>query len=240
MVSFYTVMNKEISALILLILSFHCEAIEQDWNASYLFEAQGLYEKAIDVIRVPESAMSVSNLVMNIDMQKFLNGDRVEAVEWTPKMERISSTYEFTLMRIAWLYFQNKDYSQSIETYRKALALNPESIDAQIALLSPLAALNRWKEVAMLSSKVLESQRLSYQAHLFLMQAREHTQAWLALEDEARILIAKFPTEVDAWVYLGRSLRHQHKTTEAINAYQQVLVRYPNNMEALRYLQSEL
>ncbi|WP_299494033.1 tetratricopeptide repeat protein [uncultured Shewanella sp.] len=230
-------MSKQISAFILLILSFHCQAIEQDWEASYLFEAQGLYEKAIEVIRLPESVLSAASIVVNIDMQKYIKGNKAEAIEWVPKIGSILSTYEFTLMRIAWLHFQNKDYNQSIETYRKAMTLNSESIDAQVGILSPLAALYRWKEVVIQSSKALESQPLLYQAHLYLMQAREHTQSWLALEDEARILIVKFPTAVDPWVYLGRALQHQHKIDEAVNAYQQVLVRYPNNMEALRYLQ---
>ncbi|MCL1125340.1 tetratricopeptide repeat protein [Shewanella surugensis] len=227
------------SALILLILSFHCWSVEQDWSASYLFESQGLYDKAIEAIRLPETELNGSSLVVNIDMQQFQNGNKAETVEWVSQMESILSTYEFTLMRIAWLHYQKRDYSQSIDEYRKVIKLNPESIDAQIALLSPLSRLNRWKEVAMVSCQVIESSPLSYQAHLFLMQAREKNKNWTALEDEARILIVKFPTAVDPWVYLGRALQHQHKIGDAINAYQQVLVRYPNNMEALRYLQSQ-
>jgi tetratricopeptide (TPR) repeat protein len=55
-------------------------------------------------------------------------------------------SYEINL-RIGWLHYSNKSYTQSQNYYQKAVNLKPYAIEAKLGLIKPLAALESWDKV---------------------------------------------------------------------------------------------
>jgi len=167
--------------------------------------------------------------------QKGEYGDAARVIE---DFATRSTLRQFTLLRTAWLYYLDGDYSHSIKNYKKALESNQYSIDAQVGMLAPMAAQFRWAEITLVAGNILEISPWNYQAHLYLMQSRNNDRSWNALKIQAKALIKRFPTTVDPWIFLARAYHNEHNTKGAVAAYRHVLLRFPTNIEASLYIAS--
>ena len=167
-------------------------------------------------------------------------GEYDKAADILKPLTKEPESAEFAIMRTAWLNYLNGNHGQSILNYRKSIKTNEESIEARVAILSPLAAQHRWKEVAVIATEVLDLSPWNYQAHLFLMQSRNNAGDWGKLKEQAINLTVKYPSSIDPWVFLARAHHHERHLEEAVKAYQQVLRRYPSNIEANIYLKESL
>ncbi|MGZ3885250.1 MAG: tetratricopeptide repeat protein, partial [Bacteroidia bacterium] len=61
-------------------------------------------------------------------------------------IELNTSTYEVNL-RLGWLYYLNKDYATSESFYKKAITIEPGSVEARFGLVLPVSALGNWNSV---------------------------------------------------------------------------------------------
>lgn len=164
------------------------------------------------------------------------NSDYTGAMDAIRPFIEKPSTAEFTFIRLAWLAYLNAEYNQSTIYYKKALSLNNQSIEALIGLLAPLAAQNRWKETSVLIEKIFQTSPWNYQAHLFLLRLESREAKWDVIQKHTKLLIKKYPSSADPWIFLGRAYRYTFKVPAALEAYQQVLMRYPTNLEANAYI----
>ena len=47
---------------------------------------------------------------------------------------------DFVILRVGWLQYLAANYNDSIESYKKALNLNPKSLEARLGMALPLLA----------------------------------------------------------------------------------------------------
>jgi tetratricopeptide (TPR) repeat protein len=144
--------------------------------------------------------------------------------------------HEFAILRHGWLNYLRGAHNEAIADYQKALDINPTSLDARLGLMLPLIAQQRWREVASHAEKVLAVAPWNYYAHVRLMISEEGERKWDSLEKHALRVSQHYPSDATVLVYLARAYVWQKKDKEARRAYEQVLERVPNHIEALQYL----
>jgi len=144
---------------------------------------------------------------------------------------------EFAFLRYGWLSYLQGRYDSSIKSYNTALQLNPQSIDARLGISLPLLAQQRWQDTARHLQKILAVSPWDYTAHVRLLIVEEGLQKWDVLARHAEALNQHYPSDATVLVYLARAHAWLGQKDKAAQAYQQVLVRIPNHVEASRYLQ---
>ncbi|PCH61165.1 MAG: hypothetical protein COC04_06330 [Gammaproteobacteria bacterium] len=167
-----------------------------------------------------------------------ISGEYQKAINVITEDLETPSLREFAHMRSAWLKYLLGKHSQSIGYYKKAIKINPKSIDARSGLILPLIAQGRWAEVERSAKQILKLAPSNYQARVYLMAVAEKKRSWEALRGLALVVVASYPSQVDAWVYLARSEHHLGNDLRASQAYNNVLIRYPSNLEAIAYFKN--
>ena len=143
---------------------------------------------------------------------------------------------EFAMLRVAWLKYLDGDYNASIKDYQRAVALNDQSLDAQLGLTLPLLAQRRWREAAAAAQVVLKVAPWNYYAHLRLMVAEEGQRQWQTLASHARAVASRYPSDATILVYLARAEARQGNKDGARTAYAMVIDRIPGHAEATAFI----
>ena len=143
---------------------------------------------------------------------------------------------EFKLLRRGWLYYQAGRFDESIREYRLAIERNSQSVDARLGLVLPMLAAKRWREAEQAARAVLDIAPHNYTALVRQAIAQEGLQDWQALSKTANTLVADYPSDATAYTYLARANAWLGKRSEAVAAYNSVLVRYPSHLEARAYI----
>lgn len=146
---------------------------------------------------------------------------------------------ELKVLRRAWLYYSQGSYNDSIREYRLAIERNGKSIDARLGAILPLLAQKRWREAEQGLRTVLDMAPNHYTALLRLAVCQEGQRDWAAMAKTATTLVASYPSDASAYVYLARANAWLSKRDEAIAAYSAALSRYPGHLEAKAYLEKK-
>ena len=147
-----------------------------------------------------------------------------------------ASDDEYAILRYAYLKYMQGEYNESIEYYEKAIELNPKSLSAKLGITLPQIAQGRWRQVKIYTRQVLVRSDWNYTAHLRLMMAEEGTKKWHTLGKHAGKLVEIYPGDSAAYVYLARANAWQGDESVAKAAYEEVLHRSPDHLEADTYL----
>ncbi|MDX8384276.1 MAG: tetratricopeptide repeat protein [Ghiorsea sp.] len=146
------------------------------------------------------------------------------------------SNQEYARMRYAWLHYMQGNFNDAIRGYKRVLKQNARSIDARLGVSLPLMAQGRWQEASRYVKQVLALSPLHYTAHLRLMVCEEALRHWADLEKHALSLGATYPSDTTFLVYLARAYAWQNKVEDAQATYWRVLARYPEHLEARKYI----
>ena len=143
---------------------------------------------------------------------------------------------EYAVLRYAYLLYMQGKYNDSFEYYRKAMEMNRDSIDARLGITLPLMAQQRWRQVAVYTRQVLLKADWNYTAHVRLMIAEEGMRKWHTLGKHAEEVTRVYPSDATLWVYLARARAWMGDVKSAKAAYEKVLNRVPDHIEAKEYL----
>lgn len=143
---------------------------------------------------------------------------------------------ELRLLRRGWLQYLPGNFDESIREYRWAIERNSRSVDARLGVILPLLAAKRWRDAEISAKSALELSPNNYTALVRLAVAQEGQKDWNAMAKTAAALVAGYPTDATAYVYLGRAQAQLGHREDASAAYAAVLVRYPGHLEAKNYL----
>lgn len=146
-------------------------------------------------------------------------------------------TAEYAQLRYAWLNYLLGNYNDSIRSYKKAISLNPKSIDARLGLSLPLLAQQRWKEAAKSARDILKLAPWNFTAHLRLLISDEKQRKWDSMKKHALALAAHYPSSATPWVYLARAEAWKGDYKAAKRAYTRVIRRFPAHWEANAFLE---
>lgn len=213
-------------------------AYEKD---SELIEA--LYNLAQTHIRIGDR-QEARNVMQLYDKQKVvvkpIQELRGALQRTTPPVKRAK-----ILANIGRLYLKNENYEKAVLEYEKAIALNPQVVEAYNGVGIAYTMLNRFSDAIDAQQKALSLQPDFAEAHaglglIYLAQkknalALKHYQQALALNQNS-IENPKIKFEEEINLKIGLILINQKRYSEAVSAYQAVIELNKNNAEAYHNL----
>lgn len=129
-----------------------------------------------------------------------------EAIATLTKVYETNS-YEINL-RLGWLTYLNKNYTQSQSYYQKAVNLKPYAIEAKLGLISPLSAIESWDKVLQIYEDILkldpQNTVANYWVGVIFYNRKKYEQASKFFEKVVNL----YPFDYDgnhmlAWTYLN-------------------------------------
>ena len=121
-----------------------------------------------------------------------------------------------TNLRLGWLNYLNKNYTQSEAHYQKAVSLKPYSVEAKLGLVKPLSVLESWDKVLLQYEEVLKIDAQNYTANYWagvIYYNRKKYDAGIKLFEK---LVNLYPFDYDAnhmlaWCYLNTGRNNDAK-----------------------------
>lgn len=137
-----------------------------------------------------------------------------EAIAAVTKVHNDDS-YE-TSLRLGWLYYLNKNYTQSQSYYQKAVTLKPYSIEAKLGLVKPLSTLESWDKVLQQYDEVLKIDAQNYTANYWAGVIYYNRKKYEASGKLFEKLVNLYPFDYDvnhmlAWTYLNSGRNNDAK-----------------------------
>ena len=145
------------------------------------------------------------------------------------------NSYEYNL-RLGWLYYMNKNYTQSQQYYQKASSLKPYSIEAKLGLVKPLSVLENWDKVLQVYEEILkidpQNYTANYWAAVIFFNRKKYEQATKLLEK----IVNLYPFEYDGNHLLAWSYYYMNKPNDAKALFNKALLYKPDDASSLEGL----
>ncbi len=132
-------------------------------------------------------------------------------------MSKVSdeNNYE-TNLRLGWLNYLNKNYTQSQAHYQKAIDLKPYSVEAKLGIVKPLSVLESWDKVLQQYEEILKIDAQNYTANYWagiVYYNRKKYDGCIKLFEK---LVNLYPFDYDAnhmlaWSYLNSGRNNDAK-----------------------------
>lgn len=144
----------------------------------------------------------------------------------------------FCNIRLGWLYYLNKNYTESIKFYEKAIKLKPNAIEARFGCIKPLSALEKWENVKVNYHHILQIDPNNTVANYWLgviyYNRKDYTQA-------SNLFLRVFnlyPLDYDSVIMLAWSKLYLGKASDAKLLFLHALTIRPNDSSALNGLKT--
>jgi len=146
-------------------------------------------------------------------------------------------SYEMNL-RLGWLHYMNKNYTQSQTFYQKAVSRKPYSIEARLGLVKPLSILESWDKVLAQYEEILkvdpQNTTALYWGGVIYYQRKKYETAARYFEK----LVNLYPFDYDATHMLAWTYSFQGKTNDARVLFRKALLIRPGDASAMEGLAS--
>ncbi len=135
-------------------------------------------------------------------------------------------------LRLGWLQYLSSKYSDSINSYRKAVVISKDSIEAKLGLMLPLMAQGKWSEAEKVAREILSVDNLSFLANSRLAYIYYNAKNYKEAEAYYRRILSYYPGDIEMQAGLGWSLLKQDKKEEAEKVFEEILRYVPNHVSA--------
>lgn len=142
-----------------------------------------------------------------------------------------TDNYEVNL-RLGWLHYLNKDYVKSEVHYKKAVVMEPASVEARFGLVLPMSAMGNWNNVIAVYVEILKvdpnNSIANYRTASIYFNRKDYANATVYL---ARV-IKMYPFDYDSNLLNGKILMAQGKNADAKKYFLKALEYNPQSEEA--------
>jgi len=136
-------------------------------------------------------------------------------------------------IRLGWLNYLAKQYTESIGYYEKSIALKPYAIEARFGCVKPLSALEDWEKVKKQYVEILtidpQNTVANYWLGVIIYNRKDFTGAAKLFEK----IVNLYPLDYDSVIMLAWSKLYSSKPSEAKVLFHQALIIRPNDSSAL-------
>lgn len=142
-----------------------------------------------------------------------------------------SESYEVNF-RLGWLEYLNKDYANAEKYYKKAIELEPSSVEARFGEVLPLAALGNMNNVLAIYFDILKldpnNSIANYRIGYIYYSKKDYTNAFTYVSK----VIKSYPFDFDSNLLAGKIMLDQGKKPEAKNYFLKALEYNPQSEDA--------
>lgn len=118
-------------------------------------------------------------------------------------------------LRLGWLYYLSKDYVKSEQHYRKAVALEPSSIEARFGLVLPMSATGNWNNILTVYLEVVKLDPNNSIANYRLTSIYYSRKDYVNATTYVSKVLKLYPFDYDSNLLFGKILMAQGKNPEA-------------------------
>lgn len=140
-------------------------------------------------------------------------------------------------IRLGWLNYLAKQYSESITYYNKSIALKPYAIEARLGCVKPYSAIENWEKVKEQYLEILKIDPLNTMANYWLgviyYNRKDYKSATLLFEKVVNL----YPLDYDSVIMLAWAKLFNNSHADAKILFQQALIIRPNDSSAQNGLQ---
>jgi tetratricopeptide (TPR) repeat protein len=152
-----------------------------------------------------------------------------------PVLKDYPDTYTVNL-RLGWLYYLNKKYANSLESYGKAAKITPTSLGAKLGRLLPLLAQQRFQVAEAAAFKILQVDHYNYYGNLRLAYALRMQRKYDMAETINLKMLALYPVDVLFLTEYALAKHGQGDINTAVTTFHNILILDPENVTAKGYL----
>ncbi|HEY5535739.1 MAG TPA: tetratricopeptide repeat protein [Ignavibacteria bacterium] len=139
--------------------------------------------------------------------------------------------YEINL-RLGWLYYENKQYQESVQYYQTSINLMPYSVEAKLGIVLPLAAFEDWTKVAEQYISILSidpnNSSVNYKLGMIYYYKPDYEAAYKCFEK----VVNMYPFDYYSSLMFAWSNYQLGKTREAEVLFNKVLLISPDDTSA--------
>ncbi len=139
-------------------------------------------------------------------------------------------------LRLGWLYYLNKNYSNSIFHYKKAIKVVPYSVEAKLGLTLPLLAQGKYSFVEKLCYQILNQDFYNYYGNLRLVYVLRKQKKYDLAEKVINKMLYLYPTDTNFLLEFGILKFEKREFNNAKRILNDVLILDPENLKAKHYL----
>lgn len=189
---------------------------------------------------VPASAARAQELDITGSYHRSFDMERAERYQdairaLAPVYEAYPNGYTVNL-RMGWLFYLNGNYNNAVAHYEVAGTAMPFSLEPKLGRLLPLLAQGRWADAETLAYQIVSVDHFNYYGNLRLLIALREQKKLEPAYQIALKMVGVYPTDMYYLVELALVNDARGDTAEARRLFGEILILYPQNETALKYL----
>lgn len=141
-------------------------------------------------------------------------------------------------IRLGWLYYLAKQYTESIKYYDIAIALKPYAIEARFGCVKPLSAIESWDKVKYHYLQILKIDPLNTVANYWIGVIYYNRKEYATACNHFGKNVNLYPLDYDSVIMLAWSKLNSGKQADASILFKQALIIRPDDNSALTGLKS--
>lgn len=149
----------------------------------------------------------------------------------------VSNDY-FVNLRLGWLYYLAKNYTESLRYYQNAIKLKPNSIEAKFGCVKPLSAMENWDKVKDQYIQILRIDPKNTVASYWLGVIYYNRKLYQEAEKLFLKIYELYPLDYDSVIMLAWTKLQMGKSAEAKKYFNHALTLKPNDNAAFSGLKS--
>jgi tetratricopeptide (TPR) repeat protein len=184
-----------------------------------------------------QSNKPVSSAVINAFKDSYASetaGDYTKSIN-ALKSVYDNNSYELNL-RLGWLSYNNKQYDESMNYYKTAIDLIPNSIEAKFGYVLPAAALEKWGEVQKQYENILRIDPANSVASYRLGLMYYYNKNFITANNYFEKVVTMYPFDYNSNLMYAWTQYQLGKTKEAEIIFSKVLEISPDDASALEGL----
>jgi len=160
-----------------------------------------------------------------------------KSANYNAAIKEVKSVYEandyFSNIRLGWLFYLGKNYTESIKYYDKAVALKPYSIEARFGAVKPLSAIESWEKVKAHYMQILKIDPQNTTANYWLGVIYYNRKDYVNANKLFEKVVNLYPLDYDSVIMLAWTKLNIGKAADAKVLFNHALTIRPNDASAL-------
>jgi tetratricopeptide (TPR) repeat protein len=135
-------------------------------------------------------------------------------------------------IRLGWLNYMAKQYSEAIVFYKKAIALKPYAIEARLGCIKPLSAVENWEKVKEQYQEILKIDPQNTTSNYWLGVIYYNRKDYKMATNLFEKVVNLYPLDYDSVIMLAWSKLYNNSHADAKLLFDQALIIRPNDISA--------
>lgn len=156
---------------------------------------------------------------------------------YSAAIKEVKSIYDakdyFSNIRMGWLLYLGKNYTESIKYYDKAIALKPYAIEARFGAIKPLSAIESWEKVKAHYLQILKIDPQNTTANYWLGVVYYNRMDFVKANKLFEKVVNLYPLDYDSVIMLAWTKLSLGKSSDAKVLFNHALTIRPGDSSAL-------